>query len=355
MPVLITPNQVRGLTREQQKALAFSRVEKLSNGGEHHIVSCWYRPKMGALALLFRYWAFARKAVKEIKKMPLEISGVFCWSYPPLMVARRLATFARKRGIPFLFDVHDIHPEIDHFLWPFRRLVSRSVNRVIRLSFTLFTLSEDMRMSLIEKGADPSKIVVIRPWGYEIEENRDSSAPFQPFSGRKMMVSYVGNIGKFQGIEMILACAKLMEKDPVQFLFVGSGSMSREVKEASLTCDNVSFSPKVDEQTAFWLYCNNDVNLITLKPGIIRFCCPSKTPLVFAAKKPVVIAVGESRYAEELAQHGAILAAPTPEAICEAIRGILLRGASPVSMPQAYFRDHCLQQWKAFFEHLHAL
>ena len=62
---------------------------------------------------------------------------------------------------------------------------------------------------------------------------------------KKFTVLYSGNIGQAQGLETVIQAANILQKYPINFLFVGNGVKLQSLEEKSnqMELDNISFMP----------------------------------------------------------------------------------------------------------------
>ena len=62
---------------------------------------------------------------------------------------------------------------------------------------------------------------------------------------KKFTVLYSGNMGLAQGLETLIKTAKILQKYPIHFCFVGNGVKLQSLKAKSklMDLDNVSFFP----------------------------------------------------------------------------------------------------------------
>ena len=144
--------------------------------------------------------------------------------------------FGRKR---FLFDHHDISPELYEAKFGRRDLFYRIVLLWERLTFMLADISiatnDSYRQIAIRRGGmAPHKVFVVRS-GPSLERLRIMDPVPQLKKGRRFLVGYVGVMGKQEGISYLIAAADhivhTMKRDDVQFVLVGGGPALEEMKQ----------------------------------------------------------------------------------------------------------------------------
>lgn len=155
----------------------------------------------------------------------------------------------RLFGVKFVFDHHDINPELylakfgrkDIFylamLW-FEKLTFKSA------SYSIAT-NESYKQIAIERGNMPeNKVQVVRS-GSSLERIRLQAPEEQYKKGRNFLIGYVGVIGVQEGLDLLMESVKHItdKRKDVQLAIVGGGTSLGDVKQ--LTQD-MSVSEYVD-------------------------------------------------------------------------------------------------------------
>ena len=347
-----TPNQVRGLSKADRKKYAKSQIV---NKGFfiHKSLKCFSFFERNYLFRVIRYWLFGRKAVRYLKKEK-DLKGLFVWSYPPIGFVKAIAKFAKKSNVPLILDVHDIQPEIMKTNPIFDCLIRKNTNYVLANSSYVFTLSKDMCNTLVSKGVNKNKITVIPPWKYEISHEAKIPEDILEKTKNKYVVGYIGNIGLFQNIDLLLNAAILMkEYEDIVFLFVGNGALKEKVEEIQSKFTNILYFNKVDPDVAALLYEHVDLNIISLNDGLIKYACPSKTPMVLRANRDILLVLNDSEYSRELVNDGAYLNKEfTADGLKETILMIKSSKNKPSFTVKSYDSNLCLSKWYDFFNEL---
>lgn len=223
---------------------------------------------------------------------------------PPIIgLAGMLA--ARRFGAPFAMAYKDVFPEVARLLEDFHspsvEAVLLAVNRFLAChADRVACLGETMRQKLVrEKGADPTRSVVIPDWT-DCRAIRPASKD-NPFSRRhgltdKFVVMHSGNIGLAQQLEnLIEAAVHLRARSDVVVVLVGEGvrkdSLRRRAEELGL--DNVRFLPFQPKERLIESFAAADVFLVSLKEGLAGYIVPSKLYGILAAGRPFVASVEE--------------------------------------------------------------
>jgi glycosyltransferase involved in cell wall biosynthesis len=150
-----------------------------------------------------------------------------------------IARFFKLFGKRFIFDHHDINPELYEAKFARRDMWYRLLCRLERWTFATADVSiatnESYRRIAIERGGmDPANVFVVRS-GADLSRVRLLPPRPELRRGRKYLVGYVGVIGKQEGLDLLLqAVAYLrteLRRDDVQFIIVGAGTELAALQE----------------------------------------------------------------------------------------------------------------------------
>jgi colanic acid biosynthesis glycosyl transferase WcaI len=117
------------------------------------------------------------------------------------------------------------------------------------------------------------------------------------FSEEQKIVLYSGNMGKKQGLEMVLDAAAMLEKThkDVSFIFVGEGVAKSELieKAQKLNLENTLFKPLQPIEKLSSLLAMADIHLLIQKRGIADAVMPSKLTAILASGGHAVVTADE--------------------------------------------------------------
>ena len=170
------------------------------------------------------------------------------------------ALYKMIAGKRFLFDHHDINPELYEAKFGRRDFLYRLVRFSERLTFLVADVSiatnESYRQIALERGhMPPEKVFVVRS-GPSLERLKILSPVPELKRGRKYLVGYVGVMGAQEGIPYLIEAARRivyeMGREDVHFMLVGGGpaleDMRRLTSERGLD-SHVEFLGRVPDQT----------------------------------------------------------------------------------------------------------
>ncbi len=167
--------------------------------------------------------------------------------------------FFKLFGKKFLFDHHDINPELYEAKFGKRDFFYKVMCAWERWTFKTATVSiatnESYKRIAIERGGmDPDRVFVVRS-GPNLERLKILPPKPQLKKGRRFLVGYVGVMGKQEGIELLLRAARCiveeMGRKDVHFGLVGGGSELESLKTYAHELgigDYVTFTGRVPDR-----------------------------------------------------------------------------------------------------------
>jgi glycosyltransferase involved in cell wall biosynthesis len=150
-----------------------------------------------------------------------------------------LGGFYKLFGKKFLFDHHDINPELYEAKFGKRGFGRRLLIALERMSFStadmVISTNESYRQIAIDRGGkNPEDVFVVRS-GPDLSRIRQVPANPALRKGRKYLVGYVGVMGKQEGIDLLLQAVQLivhhLKRTDIQFGLVGGGTELPAMRE----------------------------------------------------------------------------------------------------------------------------
>ncbi|HET9861974.1 MAG TPA: glycosyltransferase family 4 protein [Steroidobacteraceae bacterium] len=169
-----------------------------------------------------------------------------------------IGRFYKLFGKKFVFDHHDINPELYEAKFNRRGLGYRLLGALERMTFRtadlVISTNESYRQIALSRGGVPPERVFVVRSGPDL--TRMKIVPANPAlkQGRKYLVGYVGVMGKQEGIDLLLQAVQLIVKHlgrtDIQFGLVGGGteleSMRRLARDLGIT-EYVTFTGRVPD------------------------------------------------------------------------------------------------------------
>ncbi len=226
---------------------------------------------------------------------------LFITSTPPIngLMFRRIK---KKTGCKVVYNLQDVFPDSlvhtgltkkDSLLW---KLGRRIEDRTYRDADRIVVISEDFKRNIMEKGVPEEKITVIRNWVDEsavTPVSRAENGLFDEYGldRSRFYITYSGNIGHTQNMDMLLDVAKSLSDHPeIGFVLMGDGA-AREGVAARIKAEgiaNVTMMPFQPYERISEVFSLGDCGLIISKPGVGNNSVPSKTWSIMSAERPVL-------------------------------------------------------------------
>lgn len=177
-------------------------------------------------------------------------------------------------------------------------------------------------------GVRPESVRVVRNWSHVDETPPfDRPAMRARFGWRpdETVVLHAGNQGVKQGLENVLAAAKLAEERgaPVRFVLLGDGNQRERLEREARGVSTIAFVDPLPGAEFTQAMGAADVLLVNELPGVEGMAVPSKLTSYFASGRPVLAATdaGSTTASEINASGGGMRVEPgDPEALLEGAR-----------------------------------
>jgi len=218
---------------------------------------------------------------------------------PALMNAPFVLAFARLSGVKAWLHIQDFELDaaVNLKMLPGRQLVyplAQAFERFILARFArVSTISENMHLLCIEKGVEPQRTFLLPNWVdtkkiYPLQDSSSLRAEFG-ISAQTFVALYHGNMGRKQGLELLLETARLLKSNPeILFVLCGEGPAKKELVEHAASLPNVRFLELQPEEKLNELVNLADVHLLPQLGNAADLVMPSKLSTMLASGKPVI-------------------------------------------------------------------
>ena len=298
--LVYTPMPTRGVDKMVIDAYKKKKTELLYGGKmEVHRFSMFSERKSAVLRAL-RY--FSCSAIQFYKGLRAkDIDCIYISSTPPIQgIVAGLLKIVKKK--PFIYNLQDIFPDSlvstglakkNGIIWKVGRLVE---NFTYKRADKIIVISEGFKKNILEKGVPENKIVVVYNWVDEqavVDIPRNENKLFDKYNRErsKFYITYNGNIGLTQNMDMLLEIAKDLESnESIQFVLVGNGAYLCQVQQIirDRNICNVKLLPFQPYEDISHVFSLGDVSLVISKPGVGENSVPSKTWSIMSASRPVL-------------------------------------------------------------------
>jgi glycosyltransferase involved in cell wall biosynthesis len=178
--------------------------------------------------------------------------------------------FFKLFGKRFVFDHHDINPELFEAKFGRRGILYHLICVMERLTFMIADVSiatnESYREIALRRGRmDPARVFVVRS-GPDLRRVRQIASNPALKNSRRYLVGYVGVMGAQEGIDYLLRAVRIIvhdrKRDDVQFGLVGGGTeldaMKRYAEQLNVA-DYVTFTGRVADEPMLEMLSTADV------------------------------------------------------------------------------------------------
>ncbi|HMU45697.1 MAG TPA: glycosyltransferase family 4 protein [Chitinophagaceae bacterium] len=227
-----------------------------------------------------------------------------------------VAFFFKIFGVKYVFDHHDISPELYIAKYNKKGFFYRMLLLMERLTFITANFSiatnESYKEIAIRRGKMPEgKVQVVRS-GPKLDRLKLTKGNEKYKKGRRFLVGYVGVIGAQEGLDLLLDSVKyiISKRTDVQFAIVGGGTDLEQIKKMSTELelnDYVDFYGRVEDATLVDVLNTSDVCVNPDRPTIMNdLSTMNKIMEYMALRKPIVqYDLKEGRFS---AQHASLYA-----------------------------------------------
>ena len=320
--VTFAPTPCRGITKEERekyKGKAYRTEIDFDGHRTIHRFSMYAEGKNPVMRAL-RYFLISIKHLNRalFSKYAKNVDVMFLASTPPYQGLLG-ATVKKIRKIPFVYNLQDIFPDSlvgtglakkDGLLWKIGRVIE---NTTYRNADKIIVISQDFKRNIMAKGVPEEKIEVIYNWVDQnavVDVPRDQNKLFDMYGldRSKFYITYNGNIGLTQNMEMLTEVAREFEEEglsDIHFVLTGNGaywdtlvSTLRGLRKEhrvtapdgteAITFGNITLLPFQPYEDISHVFSLGDVSLVISKPGVGENSVPSKTWSIMSASRPVL-------------------------------------------------------------------
>lgn len=293
-----TPMPTRGVTRKQRREYRRKRIEKKYDS--HLIIHRMhlYREGKHFISRALRYFLFSVECFWKAVTVPSDF--IFTGSGPPTqgVVVGLAKKFLHKTKV--IYNLQDIFPDSlvtsgicrkDSFLMKIGRKMETFTYQNVDV---IITITDDMKENVVQKNVNPEKVKVVRNWidtERVIPIAKKENTLFDEFGLErdKFYVVYAGNLGKVQGVDVVIDAAKrLIGYEDIHFVIIGNGSEEENIKRKKQGLNNVSIFPLQSQNRVSEVYSLGNVSIVSCRPGTGGSGMPSKTWTIMATGTPII-------------------------------------------------------------------
>lgn len=294
---------------------------------------------------------------------------VFAMS-PPLSLGLAGWVAAKRRGVPFVFNIQDVFPDVAIETGTISSpRVIKAAKRLEKLVYdkadVVTVLSEEMQRNVEGKTDSQTEIIpnFVDISTFEPQPKENSYRDEYGLNGKRI-VMYCGNVGFSQSIELLADAAREMSDiEDLVFVVNGGGSAIGEVHRRAEGLDNFRVIPYQPVERVPEVLAAADLHVIPLRQGLAWSSVPSKLYKILAVERPVIASVDEgTEVGRVVVDAGAGYSVPPDDAapLVEALRKMLASDEQMAEMGskgRAWVEEwttprKAAEQYEAVFERL---
>ena len=254
--------------------------------------------RKGAIGYLLEYsaalfWEFVLSMKIYFKKRFHVIQGC----NPPDLIFI-VALFYKIVGVKYVFDHHDINPELYIAKYGKKGFFYKFLIVMERLTFATANYSiatnDSYKEIAIRRGKmNPDKVQVVRS-GPKLDRLKLNPGDKKYKKGKKFLIGYVGVIGEQEGLDLLLESVKYIvaKRNDVQFAIVGGGTELPAIKALTQEMrldDYIDYYGRVDDETMVNILNTADVCVNPDRPTEMNnLSTMNKIMEYMSLKKPIV-------------------------------------------------------------------
>jgi glycosyltransferase involved in cell wall biosynthesis len=209
-----------------------------------------------------------------------------------------VAIFFKIFGVKYVFDHHDINPELYIAKFAKKGFFYKVLFFLERATFATANYSiatnDSYKDIAINRGKmPPGRVQVVRS-GPKLDRLKINGGNIKYKKGRTFLIGYVGVIGEQEGLDLLLQSVKYIvsKRSDVQFAIVGGGTELPAIKELAAELglkEYVDFYGRVDDETMVEVLNTADVCVNPDRPTEMNnLSTMNKIMEYMSLKKPIV-------------------------------------------------------------------
>ncbi|AVZ86869.1 glycosyltransferase family 4 protein [Acinetobacter sp. WCHA45] len=256
---------------------------------------------------------FLIKTLRVVEKGSIVFTGT-----TPIFLLFVLYFVKKVLNFKWVLLVHDVFPEN---LVPAKILKEKNFlyktakwlfDKIYASADEVIVIGRDMKELIFQK-TNKENITIVQNWidpsdvGIEIKQNNQILKELSWNKDDTTVFQFFGNIGRMQGVGIILNAIKKMENlHLAKFIFIGNGAYVSELKDQiqAIGSENVRYYGSLNQQEKTKGLNACDIALVTLAEGMLGLGVPSKSYFSMAADKPILAIMDqESEVADMVRTH----------------------------------------------------
>jgi putative colanic acid biosynthesis glycosyltransferase WcaI len=327
-------NKDAGAEESQPRRLFWGPLLQASEYRGMRVYHAWMPRKGRSVILRLLAWVWFHVVSTLAALFLARRPDVILAPSPPLTVGVSAWLLGLARGVPFVYNVQEIYPDIAINLGALKnpvliRLLHGLERFVYGRARIITVISPRMRERLLEKGVRAEKVVVI-PNFVDVDDlvPRPKDNPFsREFQVHdKFVASYAGNLGPAQGLECFIDAAEQLRDLPeVRLMLIGDGTLASDLRSSAEArgLSNLMVVPYQPYARVPDIYGASDVCVVAQAIATASDAIPSKVYRIMACERPIVaLTEAQSDLAQLIgaADAGTVIPPESGDALAAAVR-----------------------------------
>jgi colanic acid biosynthesis glycosyl transferase WcaI len=260
---------------------------------------CWHYVPAKATTVRRIFHELSFVATSFLRQLFLPKADLIVVISPPLLLGAAAWVLSRLKGSRYTFHVHDIQPDAAAGLGMLKESALLNALRwleKVAYEKAVFVsgITPGMLHNFCGKGVPAEKCVYF-PNGIYLPDfwripKRGAWRASNGFSEADFLVVYSGNIGRKQGLDMLLRAAGMVKDPAIRFVLCGDGAEAANLRRlaAELALPNVTFLPLQVQPAYHQMLVDSDLSVIPQRSGTGDCFFPSKLLATLAFGSPIL-------------------------------------------------------------------
>ena len=167
------------------------------------------------------------------------------------------------------------------------------IKSICTYSESNIVLSKSMLQKSITEYPNTNNWYVIHNWAVEtalcIPKHDNPLIDTWNLDSKHLIIQYSGNFGRLHDILTILECARLLQAEPITFLFIGSGAKTHQIQSYidQFNLNNIVLKEPVSRNLLPTSLALADISVLSIAEGAHNTVAPSKYQGIVASNIPV--------------------------------------------------------------------
>lgn len=258
-------------------------------------------------------FGFLLQSWKYIQKDHIVFTGT-----TPIFLLPIVVILKKIIGFKWILLVHDVFPENlvpaqivkPNNIW--YKILKKVFDYIYSQAERVIVIGKDMQ-DLVYSKTKRNNIDIVQNWidaSDIIIQEKSNNSILQEIGwadSQEIIFYYFGNIGRMQGIDIILnAIKKMKHSSQAKFIFIGMGAYIKNLQDKIkyMNNPNIIYYGHVSQTNRSDGLNAGDVALVTLTDGMLGLGVPSKSYFTMAANKPIfAIMDNNSEIIDMIKQH----------------------------------------------------